>query len=63
MPERTKNPNNRPSSTAPGEIRAEERRRLDRRRGAERRGPLRWDPRADERKRRSDIERRRSSYH
>ncbi|GEM_PF-7010301 len=36
-----------------------ERRRQDRRRGVDRRGSLRWDPRADEKERRSGIDRRR----
>jgi hypothetical protein len=41
----------------------DERRHSERRRGVERRGALRWDPRADERRRRSEIERRRRGYH
>jgi hypothetical protein len=40
-----------------------ERRYTARRRVVERRGSLRWDPRAEERQRRCDIERRRRSYH
>jgi hypothetical protein len=36
-----------------------ERRRYERRAGADRRGDLRWDPRADEKERRSGNDRRR----
>lgn len=63
MAEKTEKPKYRPAETVPKEVRIEDRRRLERRRGTDRRGPLRWDPRAEERKRRSDIERRRRSYH
>lgn len=37
----------------------DERRRFERRAGVDRRGPLRWDPRALEKERRSGTERRR----
>jgi hypothetical protein len=40
-----------------------DRRRYNRRSGIERRGALRWDPKADERRRRSEIERRRLTIH
>lgn len=36
-----------------------ERRQGERRAGNDRRGPLRWDPRADEKERRSGLDRRR----
>lgn len=37
----------------------DERRRFERRMGADRRGPLRWDPHAQEKERRSGMDRRR----